>query len=75
VRYAGRAAHPTETGMGDMAQLLAGFAPFEVDVGGIRITGRTAGTGPPVLLLHGFPQTHVMWHHVARGDRPDAQRT
>ncbi|MEJ3747830.1 alpha/beta hydrolase [Actinomycetes bacterium KLBMP 9797] len=48
-----------------MAQLLAGFAPIEVDVGGIRITGRTAGTGPPVLLLHGYPQTHVMWHQVA----------
>ncbi|WP_051810003.1 alpha/beta hydrolase [Actinoplanes subtropicus] len=48
-----------------MAQLLAGFAPVEVDVDGIRITGRTAGTGPPVLLLHGYPQTHVMWHQVA----------
>ena len=23
------------------------------------------GAGPPVLLLHGYPQTHVMWHRVA----------
>ena len=23
------------------------------------------GSGPPVLLLHGFPQTHAMWHQVA----------
>lgn len=53
------AAHPTEAEVGDMAQLLAGFAPIEVDVDGIRITGRTAGTGPPVLLLHGYPQTTV----------------
>ena len=26
---------------------------------------RTAGSGPPLLLLHGFPQTHLMWHAVA----------
>ena len=26
---------------------------------------RTAGTGSPVLLLHGYPQTHAMWRHVA----------
>ncbi|HST84368.1 MAG TPA: alpha/beta hydrolase [Kineosporiaceae bacterium] len=48
-----------------MAQLLAGFEPFEIDVDGIRIVGRKAGSGPPVLLLHGYPQTHVMWHEVA----------
>src|ERR671935_868474 len=30
-----------------------------------RIAVRRAGTGPPVLLLHGFPQTHVAWHRVA----------
>jgi len=48
-----------------MAQLLAGFEPIDVDVDGIRITGRMAGSGPPVLLLHGYPQTHVIWHQVA----------
>jgi hypothetical protein len=48
-----------------MAQLLAGFEPTEVDVDGIRITGRMAGSGSPVLLPHGYPQTHVMWHRVA----------
>src|SRR3712207_6065986 len=26
---------------------------------------RTGGEGPPVLLLHGYPQTHLMWHAVA----------
>src|SRR5215210_5809891 len=26
---------------------------------------RYAGSGPPLLLLHGFPQTHVMWHRIA----------
>ena len=33
--------------------------------GGIRINTLVGGTGSPVLLLHGYPQTHVMWHHVA----------
>ncbi|MEV4496161.1 alpha/beta hydrolase [Micromonospora arborensis] len=28
---------------------------------------RVAGSGPPLLLLHGFPQTHLMWHRVAPG--------
>jgi haloacetate dehalogenase len=33
--------------------------------GGIRINTLTGGSGSPVLLLHGYPQTHAMWHHVA----------
>ena len=45
-----------------------GFANFELtDVdtprGPIRV--RVGGDGPPLLLLHGFPQTHLMWHPVA----------
>ena len=32
---------------------------------GSRIRVRTAGTGPPVVLLHGYPQTSAMWHLVA----------
>jgi haloacetate dehalogenase len=37
------------------------------DVGheGVRLRVRTAGNGPPLLLLHGHPQTHAMWHRVA----------
>ncbi|MGH8151325.1 MAG: alpha/beta fold hydrolase [Rhodanobacteraceae bacterium] len=37
---------------------------FVVD-GGVRIHARIGGRGPGVLLLHGHPQTHVMWHLVA----------
>jgi haloacetate dehalogenase len=35
--------------------------------GGVRINTVVGGSdqGTPVLLLHGYPQTHVMWHHVA----------
>ncbi len=32
--------------------------------GGVRIAFRTAGQGAPLLLLHGHPQTHVLWHKV-----------
>src|SRR5262245_55232740 len=45
--------------------LLAGFDRRTLDADGVRITVRTAGQGPPVLLLHGYPQTHLIWHHVA----------
>ncbi|HWO64480.1 MAG TPA: alpha/beta hydrolase [Umezawaea sp.] len=36
-----------------------------VDVGGVVVNCAVGGVGPPVLLLHGYPQTHLIWHHVA----------
>jgi haloacetate dehalogenase len=41
------------------------FTTEEIQTGETRIFVRTGGAGPPILLLHGFPQTHVMWHGVA----------
>ncbi|WIX75055.1 alpha/beta hydrolase [Amycolatopsis carbonis] len=41
------------------------FGYRRVDAGGVRISCAVAGEGPPVLLLHGYPQTHLIWHHVA----------
>ena len=41
------------------------FDEFDVPVSGATIHGRRGGAGPPLLLLHGFPETHVMWHRVA----------
>ena len=41
------------------------FDEFDLDVGGLTIHGVRGGTGPPLLLLHGYPQTHVMWHKIA----------
>jgi haloacetate dehalogenase len=43
---------------------LSEFESRDVDVGGVRIHARTGGAGPPLLLLHGYPQTHLMWHRV-----------
>ncbi|WP_319456484.1 MULTISPECIES: alpha/beta hydrolase [unclassified Mycobacterium] len=46
--------------------MFRGFTVQDVDVGGVRIHARVGGEGPPVLLLHGYPQTHVIWCHVAQ---------
>jgi haloacetate dehalogenase len=45
--------------------LFPGFVDVDVDVGDTTIHAVRGGAGPPVLLLHGYPQTHVMWHRVA----------
>ena len=45
--------------------MFEGFETEMVDVGGVGILARKAGSGPPLLLLHGNPQTHTMWHLVA----------
>ena len=36
-----------------------------IDTGEAQIRVRHGGSGPPLLLLHGNPQTHVMWHKIA----------
>ncbi len=51
--------------MQDLADLFAGFESHWIDVRIGRIFARSAGDGPPLLLLHGFPQTHACWHRVA----------
>jgi haloacetate dehalogenase len=48
-----------------MPDFFPGFEPFDLVVGDVTIHGVTGGSGPPLLLLHGYPQTHVMWHQVA----------
>src|SRR2546423_5026071 len=45
--------------------MFEGFAEFDVPTSGTTIHGRRGGDGPPVLLLHGMPETHLMWHRVA----------
>jgi haloacetate dehalogenase len=45
--------------------VFQGFDTVRVDVGGVAVHAVVGGSGPPVLLLHGFPQSHVMWHPVA----------
>lgn len=42
-----------------------GFQALCVEAGGVRFSGVTGGTGSPLLLLHGFPETHIAWRKVA----------
>jgi haloacetate dehalogenase len=48
-----------------MSDLFSGFAVERRVVNGIRINVRHGGHGPPLLLIHGFPQSHAIWHRVA----------
>jgi haloacetate dehalogenase len=45
--------------------MFEGFELTQVDTTGARINLRHGGSGPALLLLHGNPLTHVMWHKVA----------
>ncbi|MFD2762847.1 alpha/beta fold hydrolase [Micromonospora eburnea] len=45
--------------------MFDGFEEFDLTTSGTTIHGRRGGSGPPVLLLHGIPETHLMWHRVA----------
>jgi haloacetate dehalogenase len=45
--------------------MFPGFERVTLHAGDIAIRARIGGSGPPLLLLHGNPQTHVMWHLVA----------
>jgi haloacetate dehalogenase len=45
--------------------LFPGFASRRVTTPTGEIFARVGGNGPPMLLLHGYPQTHVCWHKIA----------
>jgi haloacetate dehalogenase len=45
--------------------LFAGFTQRQIRTSGASINLVMGGEGPPVLLLHGYPQAHAMWHKVA----------
>ncbi|MGY6633488.1 MAG: alpha/beta hydrolase [Alkalilacustris sp.] len=44
---------------------LQGFTSRRIDCGAVRLAVHEAGHGAPVILLHGFPQTHMTWARVA----------
>ncbi len=45
--------------------LFAGFGERRLACERGEVCARVGGSGPPLLLLHGYPQTHLMWHGVA----------
>jgi haloacetate dehalogenase len=48
-----------------MTTLFPGFEPRRISTSGTEINLIAGGDGPPLLLLHGYPQTHAIWHKVA----------
>jgi len=48
-----------------MNALFPDFATRRIETRGAQIHCVVGGSGPPLLLLHGYPQTHAMWHRVA----------
>ena len=49
-----------------MNQLFPDFESFLIEVNGVKIMARKGGSGRPLLLLHGHPQTHAIWHRVVQ---------
>ena len=45
--------------------MFVGFQKDQRQVNGVQIAYRVGGSGPGLLLLHGHPQTHVIWHKIA----------
>ena len=58
-------------GLGNMGSPMAtniinaGLELFVFDAAGTAVHTVIGGSGPPLLLLHGYPQTHAIWHRVA----------
>jgi haloacetate dehalogenase len=49
----------------EIPELFPGFAPHRITTAAVEIFARVGGRGPPLLCLHGYPQTHVCWHRLA----------
>jgi haloacetate dehalogenase len=61
-------ATPSYERSASMALTIPGFRYERVTVAsGVSLHTAIGGSGSPVVLLHGFPQTHLMWRHVAGG--------
>jgi haloacetate dehalogenase len=48
-----------------MPAMLEGFETLRIARDGVSLNVRRAGQGEPLLLLHGHPQSHAMWHRIA----------
>src|SRR5690242_8776582 len=55
----------TESLPGAHMDFFPGFRRRRIETSGTSINLVTGGEGPPLLLLHGYPQTHVEWRKIA----------
>lgn len=51
--------------MSTLPELFPGFDTHHIEIEGHTFQARSGGDGPPLLCLHGYPQTHACWHKVA----------
>jgi haloacetate dehalogenase len=56
---------PTRWGSAEVAALFPGFKHLDIRTKGAIIRVRHGGSGPPLLMLHGYPNNHVLWYAVA----------
>ena len=61
----GQTATPPAAAASDTTRFFPGFKGFKVQTTGAVINGVVGGQGPPLLLLHGAPQSHITWRLVA----------
>lgn len=48
---------------------ITGFSTRRIDCGAVHLSVHEAGQGAPVILLHGFPQTHMTWARLCCTNR------
>jgi len=65
VATADYARDPNRWGTPEVAALFPGFQHIEMKTSGAIIRLRHGGSGPPLLLMHGNPLSHVSWHRIA----------
>src|SRR3569832_2348170 len=56
---------PARFGRARGGPMFENFTTADIETAGARIHLRPGGKGPPLLLLHGNPMTHVAWHKIA----------
>jgi haloacetate dehalogenase len=61
----GRRHAQAQQGPGEESRFIPGFKTFRVPTSGAVVNGVIGGQGPPLLLLHGAPQSHITWRFVA----------
>src|SRR5262245_3200128 len=64
-RLSARRRAPNLGRMPDLADLYPDFESRWITTTAGKLFVRTGGKGPPLLLIHGYPQTNVMWHAIA----------
>ena len=57
--------NPVDPRLGYNVAMFPGFQSQRITANGVGIHTLVGGSGPPLLLLHGYPQTHLIWHRVA----------